>query len=392
MELINRVLDFLKERRQNILNGNVNCIPSPFGSFRSDFVGIEQGRYYLVSAHQKSGKTQLASYMFLYTPLLYAYTHKEKIRLRIFYYPLEETKEEITLRFMSFILYTLSNHRVRISPEDLRSTNESKVLDESVLSLLESKEYQDILEFFEQTVVFEESTNPTGAWKDLINYAESHGTVHYKDVPYVDKVTGEDKTRQVFDFYEPNDPNEYVEIIWDHASLSGLERGMDLRQTIMKLSEYMVNLRNKYNYIPVIIQQQSDETQNLDAFKSLKIRPNVSGLADCKYTARDCNIMLGLVNPYAFELPKYLRYDVEKLRDNLRFLEVVINRNGASKGIKALFFDGAVSYFNELPAWDDRAGLSGIYNYLDRLRAPVVSTVTMFAATIRQKIVKTFFS
>lgn len=391
MELINRVLDFLEERRQNILQGNVNCIPSPFQSFRNDFVGIEQGRYYLVSAHQKSGKTQLASFLFLYTPLLYAYHHRDKIRLKIFYYPLEETKEEITLRFMSFILYTLSNHRIRISPQDLRSTDESKVLNQSVIDLLKSEEYQKILDFFEQTVVFEESTNPTGAWKDLISYAESHGTIHYKDVPYTDKVTGETKMKQAFDYYEPNDPNEYVEIIWDHVSLSGLERGMDLRQTIMKLSEYMVNLRNKYNYIPVIIQQQSDETQNLDAFKSLKIRPNVSGLADCKYTARDCNMMLGLVNPYAFELPKYLRYDVDKLRDNLRFLEVVINRNGASKGIKALFFDGAVSYFNELPAWNDRNGLAAIYNYLDKLRNPT-HTVAMFAATIRQKIVKTFFS
>ena len=384
MELVNRVISFLEERRQNILNGNVNCIPSPFSSFRNDFVGIEQGRYYLVTAHQKSGKTQLASYVFLYTPLLYAYKHREKLRLKIFYYPLEETKEEITLRFMSFILFTLSNHRVRVSPEDLRSTNESKILDESVLDLLKSKEYLEILDFFEQTVVFGESTNPTGSWKDLLNYADTHGKVHYKEMPYVDKMTGEITTKKAFDYYEPDDPNEYVEIIWDHVSLSGLERGMDLRQTIIKLSEYMVNLRNKYHYIPVIIQQQSDETQNLDAFKSMKIRPNVSGLADCKYTARDCNIMLGLVNPYAFELPKYLRYEVDKLRDNLRFLEVVINRNGASKGIKALFFDGAVSYFNELPAWDNKPALSAIYTYLERLRQTIVTTVAMFTVTIRR--------
>lgn len=393
MELINRVLSFLEERRQNVLTGNVNCIPSPFSNFRSDFVGIEQGRYYLVSAHQKSGKTQVTSFVFLYAPLLYAYHHPEKLRLKIFYYPLEETKEEITLRFMSFILYHLSNHRIRISPEDLRSTHEGRVLSEDVLALLKSEEYTKILDFFEQTVIFEESTNPTGAWKDLLNYANSHGTVHYKEVPYVDKVTGEEKTKKVFDYYEPDDPNEYVEIIWDHVSLSGLERNMDLRQTIMKLSEYMVQLRNKYNYIPVMIQQQSDETQNLDAFKNNKIRPSVSGLADCKYTARDCNLMLGLVNPYAFELPKYLRYDVDKLRDNLRFLEVVVNRNGASKGIKALFFDGAVSFFNELPAWDDRQGLASIYTYLDRLRAAApkpIQTLSMFTNTIRMKFIKHF--
>ena len=49
MELIERVLQNLKERREKILKGEVNCIPSPFNRFRSEFAGIEQGRYYLLS-------------------------------------------------------------------------------------------------------------------------------------------------------------------------------------------------------------------------------------------------------------------------------------------------------------------------------------------------------
>ena len=49
MELIDRVLQNLRERREKILKGEVNCIPSPFTRFRSEFAGIEQGRYYLLS-------------------------------------------------------------------------------------------------------------------------------------------------------------------------------------------------------------------------------------------------------------------------------------------------------------------------------------------------------
>lgn len=52
-ELVDRVLKSLEERRQNILNGNINCIPSPFKRFSEDFPGIEQGKYYLVSASTK---------------------------------------------------------------------------------------------------------------------------------------------------------------------------------------------------------------------------------------------------------------------------------------------------------------------------------------------------
>lgn len=62
---------------------------------------------------------------------------------------------------------------------------------------------------------------------------------------------------------------------------------MDLRESINKLSEYMVNLRNRYRYIPVVVQQQSTESIGLEAFKLNKIRPTVAGLADSKYTGRD---------------------------------------------------------------------------------------------------------
>lgn len=60
--LIDRTLEHLKARREKVLNGGVNCIPSPFSRFRSDFVGIEQKKYYLITAHEKSGKTQMFSF------------------------------------------------------------------------------------------------------------------------------------------------------------------------------------------------------------------------------------------------------------------------------------------------------------------------------------------
>lgn len=55
MSLRKRVLDLLEERRNILLTGKINCIPSPFSRFREDFVGIEKGRYYLLSAMQKCG-------------------------------------------------------------------------------------------------------------------------------------------------------------------------------------------------------------------------------------------------------------------------------------------------------------------------------------------------
>ena len=49
MGLIDLTIKHIKERRQNVLNGNVNCIPSPFKSFRNSFVGTEQECYFIIT-------------------------------------------------------------------------------------------------------------------------------------------------------------------------------------------------------------------------------------------------------------------------------------------------------------------------------------------------------
>lgn len=49
--MIERIINNLKTRRERVLNGEVNCIPSSFTRFREDFVGIEQGKYFLVSGY-----------------------------------------------------------------------------------------------------------------------------------------------------------------------------------------------------------------------------------------------------------------------------------------------------------------------------------------------------
>ena len=132
-------------------------------------------------------------------------------------------------------------------------------------------------------------------WKVVNNYAKEAGTIHKKTVVITNKETGVKQEREVFDYYEPKDPNEYVEILWDHAGNSELERGMNLKECIDKLSEYFMIFRNHFNYIPIMIQQQNDNTISLEAFKAKKIRPNLAGLADTKNTGKTLPSLLEIV-------------------------------------------------------------------------------------------------
>ena len=388
MSLIDRILDTLDNRRKRILEGDINCIPSPFRRLSNSFPGIEKSKYYLISGGPKAAKTQITNYLFVYTPILYAFEHPEQLRVKIFYFPLEETPENITLRFMSYLLYTLSGKQIRVSPMDLKSTNSDKILDEEVLNILRSDEYQKILKFYEDNVLFMSDRNPTGLYKTIKDYAEKNGTIHRKKVKITNKETGNTEEVEAFDYYEPADKKEYVIVITDHVSLLSQERGMSLRETINKYSEYMMIARNNYHYIPVCVQQQSYETTNLEAYKSNKIRPTMAGLSDSKYTAKDCSMMLGITNPFSFELPEYLGYDISRLKGHARFLEIVLNREGESNDITPLYFDGATNYFAELPPPKDTVSMQKVYDLIAKLKLP---TSKVFLAFSTNKIINSLF-
>lgn len=358
MSLIERVLENAKERREKILSGKVNCIPSPFKTFRYDFPGVELGTYYLVSGGAKSSKSKITNFLFLFNSILYAYHHPELVRLKVFYALLEEKAENITGKFICYLLYILSDKKIRIDIKTFKSVDEDRILSPEILQLLGTLEYQSILRFFEEHVVFIPDRNPTGVYHTLEKYAEANGTIHRK------RVEGYEK--EIFDYYEPNDPDEYVLCIIDHISLISCERGMDLRNSIKKLSEYLKIVRNKYNYIPVVVQQQNSESLSLEAFKANKIRPTQKGLADSQDPGKDCDVMLGITSPFSWELKEYLKYDITKLRGYSKFLEIVLGRDGESNAILGMYFDGATGYYAPLPKYDNIAELNKVYQLIQK--------------------------
>lgn len=358
MSLIQRVLENAKERREKILSGKVNCIPSPFKTFRYDFPGVELGTYYLVSGGAKSSKSKITNFLFLFNSILYAYHHPELVRLKVFYALLEEKAENITGKFICYLLYVLSDRKIRIDIKTFKSVDEDRILSPEILELLGTLEYQSILRFFEEHVIFIPDRNPTGVYHTLEKYAEANGTIHRK------RVEGYEK--EIFDYYEPNDPDEYVLCIIDHISLISCERGMDLRNSIKKLSEYLKIVRNKYNYIPVVVQQQNSESLSLEAFKANKIRPTQKGLADSQDPGKDCDVMLGITSPFSWELKEYLKYDITKLRGYSKFLEIVLGRDGESNAILGMYFDGATGYYAPLPKYDNIAELNKVYQLIQK--------------------------
>lgn len=365
------VIDNLIKRRENAIHGGTNCIPFPFQRFHSEVPGVEQGQYVVITASQKTGKTQIANFLYVFSVLDYAYDHPSECSVHIIYFALEESVQRIIERYMSHLLFQLDG--IRITPSDLRSTSKEYPIPQEALDKLQSEPYQKRLQFFEDHIQFEtENTNPTGILRVCEAYAKSVGKYEsHKEKS--NGLSGRDVT--IFDSYVQNDPNHYKICIIDHISLVDKEQGFRAKDSVDKVSEYFVKyLRNRYNYTCVAIQQQASESEGLEAMKQKRMTPTTATLSDSKYTARDADLVLGLFDPSKFGLRSWNGYIIQDedgngLKNYGRFLSVLANRNGEMGGVCSLFFDGATCTFEELPPPDQVDKVSQYYQKAKNIKS-----------------------
>lgn len=89
--------------------------------------------------------------------------------------------------------------------------------------------------------------------------------------------------------------------------------------------------------------------------------------------------MFTLFSPARHELKEYLKYDITRFKDHIRFLEIGINRDGEANAMCPLYFNGAVSYFEELPLPFETEQLQKFYQLIDK---PISSINLIYTNTI----------
>lgn len=364
MSVFDKILSFLSNRRERVLEGKLNCIPLPFNRFRSFLPGIEKGKYIVVTANQKVGKSKFSDYIFVYEPIFYAMQHPE-LKIKVVYFTLEMSAEEKYLEYLSHLLFRLD--RIEISPTNLKSTNKDRPVPTEILELLVSDKYKPYIEAFERTVVYNDTDkNPTGINKFCREYAMQNGTLHYKEVLRKDPETGLEQKINIPDYYEPNDPEEYRFIILDNAANLSLEKGLNKMETVDKMSKYGITLRNQLGYTFVLIQHQNQAQEGIENQKLNRLKPSSDGLADCKSTTKDANLVIGLYSPFKYGIRDFEKYNITKLGNYCRFMEVIEDRDyGAGGQICPLYFNGASSFFAELPRPDNQELLEKVYKTIE---------------------------
>ena len=357
---IKRVIDKITENRDKKLSGDLIAIPWSLPRLSSILPGVRQKHYTIISAASKGGKSQLANYLYMFEPIDWYLTNRNEtnITLKIFYFSLEISAD---LLIISAISYKLKKtYGIIISPDNLQSIFAGYTLDEKILDIINSREFQQWLQEFQAIVtIHDDIRNTTGILLAVKSYAEANGHYEYKEVDWQEE-DGSSVKKRVIDRYIANRPDEYVIVLVDHAGLLSVQKDQkNLYEAIGELSsKIFLQFRDRWGYSPVLIQQQTaDSTDaqytNRGDVMIERLKPNPEGLAENKSTKNDCNLMISLFWPYNYKIKTYSGWDMARLGLNHRELLINLNRNGISSASIDLMFLGACNYFEELPREPD---------------------------------------
>jgi hypothetical protein len=194
----------------------------------------------------------------------------------------------------------------------------------------------------------DKNSNPTGIRNTIQKYMLNIGKEVYKTIEITNKDNNQE-TIQVFDKYIPNNPETYVTVIIDHISLVKSERGFGKKEKIDKTIEYLIDFRDRYGIIPIVVQQLNRNIASTDRFKLGTVEPQLSDFKETSDSTDAANYVLALFNPMRYEINPYRDYNILKLKDNFRSVKLLKNRDGAANIVAGMFFLGQCGYFKELP-------------------------------------------
>jgi hypothetical protein len=253
--LYSNVVEELKINKERRQAGDVIAIPWSLPRLSTVLPGIERGRYNLISASQKAGKSQLTDFLYVYQPVEWIINNPgSNITLKIFYFSLEQNKQTKIKAAMCYKLY--KDYNILIGPQKLSSIFSNYILDDKIETIVNSEEFRNWFTKFESIVTYYDSIrSPNSIFHLIKSYAEHplNGSYTYKTISWRNE-DGTYSPREIRDKYIPVRPNEYVIIIVDHVGLLQPAPGETLHQAISKYSsEYCLEMRDRFGYIPVKI-------------------------------------------------------------------------------------------------------------------------------------------
>lgn len=387
-----RVIREIKTNKQRRQEGKLIAIPFPFPKFGQHVAGIRKRRYIIVTANSKVGKTKIADFVFVYSPIRYIIDNPNcGLDITTKYFSLELSKNDKIKQLISHLLFT--EHDIIISEEEVDSIYDRYILEDDILRKIESLE--PLLERILSKIEFVDNIrNPFGIYKYVREWHEKNGVYMDKEnkpislnqIKNTDPRTKEQAQNHIA-YYKPNNEDLIFEVVTDHVGLLTTEKNSDLRETIGNFSSnYCIKMRDRWDAVVINVQQQAASQEGTDAVKLSMTKPSANGLGINKNTQQDCDSIFGLYAPVRLDRREYKGFNIgnpnnlnignEPLLDNHREFLIILQRRGGASFSTQLLFLGQSTYFKELPEPTDNVSMIKLNEFIRRVRKESMRTNT----------------
>jgi len=326
------------------MDGNNHSVSMGFHRMNK-YIGIRKKIMTLVFGSTGSGKSSLVHDAWILNPFDWYIANKynTKIKMKVMLFSFERSKLYTKSKWLARKIFK-ENGIVIPLEKMLGWWDENKLThDEHDLIMM----YEDYInELCEFVTILPGADNPTGAYKYMKNYAETHGK--------------EEQVTEHRKVYVPDNDNEIVVPIIDHMGLVKLERGYTTKkESIDKLSEYAQHWRDHYGYSPVFVAQITRELGNVQLQKAGDFEPAIDQIKESGSPGEAADIILSLFDPLRYNTRDMGGYEAARFVNPdtgakcFRSIKILKNTYG-SDGIRCgMAFHGQTGMFKELVKKND---------------------------------------
>ena len=346
--------EFLKSVDEGLAGRNKGIVTG-MPRLSSFLNNIQEKRYFLVGAQQKTGKTAFVDDFFILSP--YLLNPNVNICWKYFSYEIDKvSKKSKWTAYIMKSIYGITKGEDGGPIEDAYilslgdrklGLQHRKLIDEINVKYLEP--------LFNKIEFFEERENPTGIYKHMISHAATIGDILYEDYQQKEtdengKLTGKTVTKQRISGFK-NKTDLVTIYIVDHVGLMKIERGFTKKQNIDKMSDYSVILRNLFRFVPVLVSQFNRELGKVDRlkFSGEELQPSIEDFKDTGCMSEDASVVIALFNPTLYpHIKNHLGYNLAKIGKGYRSLHILANRHGITGVNISLNLEGNTGVCTEL--------------------------------------------
>lgn len=316
-------------------------LPMGFPRLENIIPGIQRGTNYLIFGESGTGKSSFADTVFVCNPLDWYMKNRYKtdLKLNIFYYSFEISKPRLITKLIARKIWM--DHRILLDVNYILSKGmKYRITDEHYKLCMGYSRYMeeasDIIQIKDSS---SGHNNPTGIYMDLIKHSERPDKGVWTEVNNQRK-------------YVEKDPNLYTIVVTDHLGIVPREKGNTVKDNIDSLVAKQVILRNACNYSFVNISQVNravNDQKRINEYEKETLSLNLGDVKDSGGPVEATDMAIGIVSAKRYKMEKHNNYDITRLQDRYRSINIAKNRDGDADMALGLLFLGENGYFEELP-------------------------------------------